>query len=56
MLIRIADLKDFDLIKQYDKHIAEAEITKITILNIILSWLLSDEQMAGCYLFDFKRQ
>lgn len=52
MLIRIADLKDFDLIKQYDKHIAEAELTKITILNIILSWLLSDEQITRRYLFN----
>lgn len=32
MLIRIAELKDLDLIKQYDKHIAETEY-----INVLMS-------------------
>ncbi len=35
MLIRIAELKDLDLIKQYDKHIAEAELTNVLMLGRI---------------------
>ncbi len=36
MLIRIAELKDLDLIKQYDKHIAEAELTNVLMLERII--------------------
>lgn len=36
MLIRIAESKDFDLIKQYDKHIAEAEIRNVLMLGRII--------------------
>ena len=48
MLIRIAELKDIDLIKQYDKHIAEAELTNVLMLgrifiaeenNDLIGWL-----------------
>ena len=35
MLIRIAELKDLDLIKQYDKHIAEAALTNALTLGRI---------------------
>ena len=36
MLIRIAELKDLDLIKQYDKHIAEAALTNALTLGRII--------------------
>ncbi len=36
MLIRVAELKDIDLIKQYDKHISEAELTNVLILGRII--------------------
>lgn len=36
MLIRIAELKDFDLIKQYDKHIPETELTNALKLGRII--------------------
>ena len=36
MLIRIAELKDFDLIKRYDKHIAEAELTNAIMSGRII--------------------
>lgn len=36
MLIRIADLKDLDLIKQFDKHIAEAELINVLMLGRII--------------------
>ncbi len=36
MLIRIAELTDFDLIKQYDKHIAESEYTNVLMSRRII--------------------
>lgn len=36
MLIRIAELKDIDLIKQYDKHIAETELTNALKIGRII--------------------
>ncbi len=36
MSVRIAGLKDFDLIKKYDKHIAESEYTNVLTSGRIL--------------------
>lgn len=36
MLIRIAELKDIDLIQQYDKHIIKAELTNVLMLGRII--------------------
>ena len=36
MTIRVAELKDFNLIKQYDKHIAEIEFSNVIRLRRIV--------------------
>ena len=36
MTIRVAELKDFNLIKQYDKHIAEIELSNVIRLRRIV--------------------